>query len=130
MNEQLQQALADIIMKASEAASAGADFLLSELPEVLRQLLVFKVVYSAVEMIILLILISGYAYFWKFYSRTESKLWKEGDAASVGTMVFGVFGGIATVIFVVAVFCDLETIIKIWLAPKIYLIEYAAQLAK
>jgi hypothetical protein len=134
MNEQLQQALTAILNKTMQGVDAGVSFLKSELPDVLQQLLTFKLVYSVVEIAILSSLIFLFAWSVKAYHKTENTLFKEKMGGSYmptfPTMMYFFIGTIACVIFMIAIFCDIEVAMKIWLAPKIYLIEYAAKLAK
>ncbi len=134
MNEQLQQALTAILNKTMQGVDAGVSFLSSELPDVLHQLLLFKLVYSSVQMVIFIGLVAAFAWSAMAYSKTENKTFKEkigsSEMPTFPVVLYFMIGSLVCVVFVIAIFFDLETIIKIWLAPKIYLIEYAASLAK
>lgn len=135
MNEQLQQALASILNKTASGVEAGAAFLQSEIPEVVSQLLLYKLVAASVESFILLSLILGFAFFVRLVCssiKKEGVFYDEYGPGSLSIIGFmGLLcGGIASLISFIAIFCNIAVILKIWLAPKIYLIEYAASLAK
>ena len=129
MNEQLQQALTAILNKTMQGVDAGASFLSDQLPDVIHQLLVYKAASSAIEIVFLLLFLVGHVLFWRYYMKTENEFWKDGYGPAAPTIVVGIVGGLLSVIFVIAIIVDIQIIVQIWLAPKIYLIEYAAKLA-
>ena len=129
MNEQLQQALAAIITKTMQGLDSGVAFLGSELPDVIQQLLIYKAVWAGVEAVILSVFIAPYVWFWKFYTKAENGFWKSFGDPEPPTIFLGIFGSLLSVVFVVGIIVDIQTVVQIWLAPKIYLIEYAAKLA-
>ena len=116
MNENLNNALVELI----NSALVAKDFVLGELPEVINQLLLWKAVENGVMAVMFIIpaflLFKTAKYYWK----TE-KYDKE-----IPTLLFGCLGLIPTIGVVVSIL----TVLQIWIAPKVYLIEYAAQLAK
>lgn len=122
MNEQLQQALSTIISKTMQGVDASISFFSAEIPDVIHQLLVFKLAQACV----LLIIASLYLVAWCVFSYKSFKNdWHEGIQMIA---VFG--GGTGAVVSVASLFLNGSTALQIWLAPKIYLIEYAASLAK
>lgn len=129
MNEQLQQALAAIITKTMQGIDSGVSFLGSELPDVIQQLLIYKAAWAGVEAVMLSVFVGLYIAFWRFYAKADNGFWKSCDDPEAPTIFFGVIGGFLSVVFVVGIIVDIQTIVQIWLAPKIYLIEYAAKLA-
>lgn len=129
MNEQLQQALATIITKTMQGIDSGVSFLGSELPDVIQQLLIYKAAWAGVEAVLLTVFVGMYIAFWRFYSKAENGFWKSFGDPEPPTIVIGVIGGFLSIVFVVGIIADIQTIVQIWLAPKIYLIEYAAKLA-
>lgn len=142
MNEQLQQALAQVIEKATDGLQSGVSFLSAELPDVIHQLLMWKMVESLVMCIAGITLVSVMTYILIKYSGVGAKLndsdsrWRTHQI----TLTHGADGGIApwipatiTVPVIAALGCaELINLdwLKIWLAPKVYLIEYAASLVK
>lgn len=123
MNDDLQKALAVILQKTTHAAETGAAFLQAELPEVIRQLLMWKAVQSFIWFA--LALTACVILFRK--SREYFKAHKVGSFDG-----FDLVGGLAAIgsglTFVIAMLSTAW--LQILIAPKVYLIEYAARLAK
>ncbi len=121
MSEELQKALAQMILKLTEGFETGAAFVGEQMPEVLEQLLRYKFVTSLGLALVLTAFVVVYV--WKVLPR----FWAAGVkddcqpvVVFVTALIFAVYGGALTA-------C---TFLQIWLAPKVYLIEYAASLAK
>ena len=141
MNEQMQNALVDIIQKASSGIDASVSFLSSEIPDVISQLLLWSITASSVGMalsaIVIAISVSMIVWMMKLYGRgrdTGKPNWvHDGDRYNalrervipVSCVLF-ICLVVGPIVFVV----NLMEVLKIWLAPKIWLIEYAASLAK
>lgn len=161
MNEELQKAIAELF----QSAISAKDFLVSELPEYVEQLLMWHAVHSfiwfvvGVAAVIFALFLPGVVKAryrkriaerkkeakealerkesWCFYGSTfkttssrydrivnaDDELDRE-DLAPVymATVVIGLLG-------VVAVGCN-QTWLKIWIAPKVWLVEYAASLIR
>ncbi len=132
MNEQLQQALAAILNKTMAGVEAGASFLQAELPDVIQKLLMWKLVEASMITFAALSVIVFYALFVRAYCKAE-----EGGALKDyhNIPTFGGFAGllggsIACVAAIVGLVQYPLAAAQILVAPKIYLIEYAASLAK
>lgn len=140
MNEQLQTALAEILSRATSGIDAGAQFLSAQLPDVIRQLLVWKLAQNALMIpflclgiwgLVKLLLAIHRAKDIGLWRRQPEWSWEKGTmpmtaiayVAAVASMLVGAALAVKTV-------NHLFTAAQIWLAPKIYLIEYAASLAK
>lgn len=122
MNEELQRALAEMITSSVAVAGDALAFTEEQLPEVVQQLLVWKAAESAIWCIAAVALgIFGARLPWvKWFKACEE------DCSGTGLFLalpFGALFGIALAMF------DLAWL-QIWLAPKVYLIEYAANLVK
>ena len=117
----LEQAVADILNKASSAAGEAADFLSAELPDVVHQFLVWGIVDS-------LFIAAGAA----VLSYTSAVYYKKAkNSRDDFIQVFG--GGIAfamTVLSGILCFVNIKTALYITIAPKVYLIEQAANFLK
>lgn len=127
MNEQLQQALAAIMSQAAAGVEAGAAFLQTELPDVIQQLLLWKACASAISMLgFLAVLFAIYK-----VNALQLRWWfKDGedrDFIDHPQLIANL--GQALWIVPLTGLWSLDWL-QIWLAPKIYLIEYAASLAK
>lgn len=140
MNDQLQQALTDILTKTTGAVEVGTTFLQEQLPEVIRQLLIWKAVVSALHLAAGIVLALTTLRFvrWAFKRPVRN----DGSYKYTPTVVYDSYGdihpGIVLVItggFIMSLFSIRFIVngfdwLQIWLAPKIYLIEYAASLTK
>lgn len=160
MNEQAQKILLDLIQKATSGIDSAVAFSQAQIPDVVAQMLMWKFTVSLMNTAIsLVVLAATYFICLRLYrpvtkhirnrelERINTALrlkWDAGEincnqfyelrldvtstgnhpvflAASVWTGVIGVFTSIALL--------DLDWL-KIWLAPKFYLVEYAANLIK
>ena len=125
----LKQAMASVLTGAMETAGQAKDFILEEMPIVIQQLLYWKfaehLIYAIMAVLMLIVSI-GY---WIWYIRQSNKHWDDWSEDQVAGRL--VIGGVATAILTISA---LNTInikwLMIWVAPKIYLIEYAAELVK
>lgn len=119
----LQTSLAVIIQKATTGVEAGVNFLSEQMPDVIHQLLMWKMVESLSYMILSFLLIGAIVVLWHYVFKFE----KDADYSSSG---FGYFvGALLTLCLGAAAFCAFNlTWLQILIAPKIYLIEYAAKL--
>jgi len=124
MNDELQKALASLLNKTVQGAEAGAQFLQRELPEVIQQLLLWHAVKSAVFFTLFLVLAAGCAFAgWRLIKNGVAK--NNQDYAFIGC----IFAVAAILLFWPALAYHLDWL-QILLAPKVYLIEYAASLAR
>lgn len=124
MNDQLQQALGAAIGKATTAVEAGASFLAAEIPDVIRQLLLWKAISSAIYFLLSMALIGLVVWGARFAARWAAK--QSGDDG-----VFAVLGIIpASVVLGIAAMLFSLDWLQILVAPKFYLVEYAAQLVR
>ena len=69
MNEQLQAALAEIITKVSNGADSAVAFLSGQLPDVVQQLLMWKLVANCAEAVIALLVLSGATRFFMAFKK-------------------------------------------------------------
>ena len=123
MNEQLQQALLMILNQTVDAVKAGTTFLMAQLPDVIQQLLIWKAVESGIWFG-LGVLTTGLA----VYGWVKVRKFWLGDSIDMCAMLV-----ITSLILSTAGLCTLFhnlTWLQILVAPKIYLIEYAASLVK
>ena len=127
MNEELQQALAALVSKTVGGVEAGSAFLQAEIPEVVQQLLIWKAAISGISMLGFFAM--AYAIYrinkwqvgyWKKEFETES-------ASDHPELIMNMFQLLLA--FPLIALWSLDWL-QIWLAPKVFLIEYAASLAK
>jgi Kef-type K+ transport system membrane component KefB len=117
----LESALADFVMSLTNTAGQAKDFVVSQAPEFVKQLLAwafYSDLFWAIIFAILTILLGRWA-FRASPKRSENDDW-------VATVILTVF----TIVFGLVVFGFLSEAIKITIAPQVYLLEYAKSMIK
>jgi hypothetical protein len=132
---QLDQALIDVINKstavggevydgAKKATGQAIDFAMQQAPDLIHQLLLYHFVISLVWFVVgLLITLSSIYFGYVACKNYASKKWDDAYSPLVMFLIFPIGFGFT----VISANTDW---LKIWLAPKIYLLEYAANLLK
>ncbi|QHJ81932.1 MAG: hypothetical protein [Bacteriophage sp.] len=163
----LEGALVDIIQQVSGGVKQGVDFLQAEVPDVIRQLLVWKAVEAGIWAALhLLLIIAGIAAFANGYkviveqnrleaietaaenardaasrhhesflslNSAHTTAYAEAQAHISKTVIGCIIGAIWTIVGIVSmcnIWGHIMTVAQIYLAPKVWLIEYAASLVK
>ena len=130
MNDELQKALATILAKTTNALEAGVTFLQAELPEVIRQLLAWHAVKSGITFAVCVILFAACATVAvKCFKAGRAKLTDDDGDDGFGEFVVFLFGSLSSCAAGSSALNNLDWL-QILIAPKLYLIEYAARLAK
>ena len=135
MNEQLQQAISQLITTSLVAINKGATFLSDQIPEVIQQLLLWKAITSFSEFSYGIFIIGG-IFAWLIY---QYKYWTTNITDEWGTTKQRI--SLENGPFVLLnLFCAVPLLygsdyinliwLKIWIAPKLYLIEYAKDFLK
>lgn len=130
MNDQLQKVLADIITRVTSGADAAIQFGKEQIPEVLKQLLIWNFTFSFLIWFSATAVIVGYIIWmltkFRWWFKNQRSTTTEQDAA---VTVLTVIWGFVSFIMIFVFWCNLDWL-KIWVAPKLYLLEYAASLIK
>lgn len=141
MNENLQNALVEILNKAVAGIDSSVAFMQAELPDVINQLLTWYIVegvilsLTGIALVIPLLLIAKKAMSVDIDGAEKSSFWVECNKYTDNSIGFGAAMSLVASAFV-AIFglmilgSNFMTPIKIWIAPKIWLMEYAASLVK
>ncbi|ENZ5844112.1 hypothetical protein ACGXM7_000572 [Shigella sonnei] len=149
MQEEANKILVDLLKKASDGIDSAITFSQAQIPDVVHQLLVWNMVDSLIKTLIAISTIPLVFWFMKKqYQKVEIGIfdnegwsWDKGNPKYKPTMIWESNGEISFLIlplaavfvlwvsFIIAVVTNM-TWLKIWLAPKLYLIEYAASLIK
>ena len=127
MTEELDELLAQTLQKFLDGVDATTAFMHEQLPDVIQQVLNWYFVYYSVTALFAVVLFSLQVYLSYYWiAKVEPTL----DSSFKGFgIVFGVGGlGLFFIITEVTLF-NLQWL-KIWIAPKLWLIEYTASLAK
>lgn len=133
VSPELQQAVASIINKALSGVDEAVSLLSTELPDVVHQLLLWKLVDSLLGVGVCLIVFILGVFFCKrlLQAHKNDEEWTTDYAGwSVPMVLSSIVTFSMLLVPFMVVWCPLTTALKIWIAPKIYLIEYAAQLVK
>ncbi|SRG66452.1 Uncharacterised protein [Shigella flexneri 2a] len=149
MQEEANKILVDLLKKASDGIDSAIAFSQAQIPDVVHQLLVWNIVDSLIKTLIAISTIPLVILFMKKQCKKVEigKFDNDGRSCDNGqpkykpTMIWESNGEISFLIlplaavfvlwvsFIIAVVTNM-TWLKIWLAPKLYLIEYAASLIK
>lgn len=117
---------------AKKVTAQAIDFASAQIPDVIHQLIMWKLAEAAVWTVLGL---SGLVIFAKLITQLKTKYSKEqaehkhpdeGSYIFVGFLLTVILALPSTIIFV----SYMMELLKIWLAPKVYLLEYAASLMK
>ena len=116
------KAIAAVLNRALEGANAAGDFLKEKLPDVLQQLLLWNIwKHSLVVALYLTVMVLSVLLI--------RKAWKENWDEAVAAFVTFV-GIFACVIFSLIMISSLFELVQLLVAPKVWLLEYAANLLK
>lgn len=140
MEEQANKILVELLQKASNGIDAAVSFSQAQIPDVVHQLLIWSFVHSALFQVTGLLLLIAAMKLPSFArtARNNGKRWTSFDGCpndgyfissfyyDICTVFAPIFGSIIGVLIIAFNFEWL----KIWLAPKLFLIEYAASLVK
>jgi hypothetical protein len=118
----VSQTLVDSI----SAVKSGAAWIQGQIPDILTQFLHWQLAKNVVTLVLWII------YGIVVYLVIKSKWIKAFDDVSEGfsTVVLGIAGGILTIYGVFHVIDAIMNIVQIAIAPKVYLLEYAASLVR
>jgi len=126
--ESLNEALATLINQATTGIDASMGFLQAEIPDVIVQLLMWHGVKSGILCLFGLILLVTSI---KLIPKHVKKTWDWGESEGAGMEAFTMFWILPViVVLIVCVKMINLTWLQIWIAPKVWLLEYAASLVK
>jgi len=135
-NDELNKVLIDAINSTKDGVGQAVDFAVAQAPDVIQQLLLWRAVDSIISCLVGLLCFLAIYLFWRFV-----KSYPQPESFSSGNLVWwdkgelhpltAIFGGIAVIVlFICAIGLINLTWLKIWIAPKLFLVEYAASLVK
>ena len=126
MNEQLQNTVNEILIKSIDAFYNGVEWLAGEIPEVVSQLLLWNLASSLLWAIAwIMVSISFALSYKKLIAQIRGG---RGDYEEMVLPMFTMLWGIAAIIGVFSSIHCFEIALKILIAPKLYLLEYASEL--
>lgn len=126
MNEQANKALSDLITNAASGLNGAIEFSKQQIPDVIHQLLLWNSVSSILSQIsclILIVLLSLRA------ARVLARALEGGDYMRFIAAAHLLVGAVLIPLAIIAFF-DCFDWLEILIAPKLYLLQYAAHLIK
>ena len=135
MNVKLQEAMAEIITKTVSSAESAGSFIVEQTPNVIQQLLTWKMT-EALFFVGLGVMIGLFGVPFYKLSKFYNERYQTRPRVDYGDAVdfFRHFSFALTICCVISgtlmFFVNIHTALYIWMAPKVYLIEYASRLAK
>lgn len=128
MDEKANKILVELLQKASDGIDSAVAFSQAQIPDVVHQLLVWNAVSSALFQVFAIIFIILFA--WSSLKAAHKVAHGPLDEFGDAMCVFWITGGgIASLVMFIGFWFNFDWL-KIWLAPKLYLLEYAASLIK
>jgi len=128
MTKELDTKLLEMLNQTTDLLQDGATFATAQIPDVIEQLLSWYLVYNFIKFMlgIFIIIAQIYgSYYWVFKIEPKIKA-----AHRYIATIFGVgIGGLFLFLLNITILLNL-TWLKIWIAPKLFLIEYTASLIK
>lgn len=126
MKENLQNTVNEALKGIIDTATQIKQFSLEQIPDILNQLLMYKLAeaISGIVLGLIIIILSYFAFSKWSNQRMEYGMWADSKTASA------IIGGAASIIAFIVVIVSISDILKITIAPKLYLIEYAVHLIK
>jgi len=129
MNDQLQTALAEMINKSTTGIEKASGFLQAEIPDVVRQLLLWHGIQDFICFCTGLVLLAGWGYcLRRFVIKNWAVIKEKDDNEGFLITMLALICGVVLVIPFAFIFP--LTWLKIWIAPKVWLLDYAASLVK
>lgn len=126
MSKELDAALIDIIQSTKEGVKTGLGFLQQQLPDIIQQLLMWELYSSIFWGVFQLCIAFGLFYVaYKVSKREMTGYWDYWDKYFPSVSLY-----VVSIPFIFSFLFNVATVIKISIAPKIFLMEYAAHLVK
>lgn len=133
MNNELQKALAEFVKTATSGLQQGKDFVVAQAPDVIQQLLRWHLWLAVSSCLVDLVGIIVTTLVMKFAVRKALEEIRKAKAEKnnfadkhIGWIFIGVFSGVFLFTFMCELlFSSLPEAMKIYLAPKVWLIEWA-----
>lgn len=121
----LEKAVAELLTKAISAAEAAGKFAVDQLPDIAQQYVLYVGIMSSVWTVVGLLLFGS-----PFFLFHSFKKWNDGgvDENVVIPTIF--IGGGLSIVGMICVVSNFDKMIMAFFAPKILLIQFAADLLK
>lgn len=132
MNPETTEIVNTALRKAIEVASATGQFVVEQAPDVIQQLMVWKTASYAVDLMVGVGLAVGPPLLWKWankkYPGWHSEQGNYDNFPTISAMIAGLATVVSVIFGIPAAYISAMNLLKITLAPKVWLLEYAASL--
>ena len=129
MQKQLQAALTDLIRESLQGVSTAKGFLTAEIPDVIHQLLLWYGIYNFMLFVAGVSVLLAIAYLnYRQFKYFQGKLTRNDELIDHPEIALNILQ-LMPLIFAFTNLLNL-TWLKIWIVPKIWLVEYVGSLAK
>ena len=125
MSEQTNKLLAELLQKAVSGLDSAVAFSQAQLPEVIHQLMYWKAALYGLRIVVISLLFLGCVVLFR-KGVGWARGWEIEEIGIISVIASGVLG----IILMFLIFEDTGNLLQLWLAPKIWLIEYAADLVR
>ncbi|MGP3145151.1 hypothetical protein [Serratia bockelmannii] len=125
MNEQTNKLLADLLQKAASGLDSAVAFGQAQLPDVIHQLMLWKAASYSLRIVVMSLLLLGCVVLFR-----KGFAWARGCEMEGPGIAGVIVSGIVGVVLMLLLFENTGHLLQLWLAPKIWLIEYAAGLVR
>ena len=127
MNAETDKQIAEILKKGLEVAEKSGNFVIEQAPDLVKQLITYKTIetsiYVLIEITLMYLIFRYFKYLYK-KNNEDSDFIIDDEFHIIGMIITSLIG-----IFLFFVFInDISNLIQLIFAPKIYLLEYIAQL--
>lgn len=145
MNGQAQEVLTEMLQRVLNGVDSAVEFSQAQIPDVVEQLLMWRMLQSLFPMLFFSFLTIILTYTTYRFMKTEGwveveqkrrkeadKQYRENQADYILGVEISAYTSLTLSVVSALIFvCNLNlTWLQIWIAPKLYLLEYAAELAK
>lgn len=129
MKDAIQEQFLSIVTAAVETGKDVVEFAMDQAPLLVQEILRFAVFEHSFGVIVSLLTLFAIYKAWKFVAKHWESI--ESECAEPFVFVFGIMGSLIGGSFVVIhLFISAASLAKVLLAPRLYLIEYAASLVR
>jgi hypothetical protein len=127
-NKELESKLVEVISSISDSIGQVKDFAVEQLPDVAQQYILFGMIWEAITLAIFLILsaCSIKLVIWGIKKNRTELDYYDRDAGFAAI----ISGGVGSTVFFVLSIAQIQQVLLVFLAPKLYLIQGLVNLVK
>ena len=123
MSDSTDKVIASLIQKAMDGVGEAINFSKAQLPDVIEQLMHWKLVSYSLRIFTFALIIAGMCFVFKKGCQWHGVAGKEN--ASFACLLFS---SLIILFSLIAMTSSIGNLIELWLAPKVWLLEYASQI--